>query len=395
MIGDGTYIKKMNRDLILQEIFTQKKISRANLSKKTGLNKATISSQVGDLIKDHFIFETQEKHSGLGRRPILLSINEESAYFLGIDLDYENILFNVMNLKGDTVLFEKVDLFSDIYEEIVELLANKISQYKTIFADSTYGLAQVTIGIHGTVSTDETIYFIPKYQWREKDLKKDLMARGIKNVYIENNANLSAYAEKVFYYHQSNHLLNITLSTGIGAGIIINGNLQKGYNGHAGEIGHMIVYPKGRPCRCGNEGCWERYASEPALLNRAKHVLPVNISSHADLEKLVDNRDKDAIKVINDWLADVSIGLNNIINIYNPEMIVLNSPILNFYPHALEELDKYLVSSVSNYHKIAVSELGGKAGVVGACAIGIQRFMGLPQLSLLGTNNITVNEANL
>ncbi|WP_058306507.1 ROK family transcriptional regulator [Gracilibacillus massiliensis] len=385
--GDGSYIKKINRSNILSEIFEHHKISRASLSKVTGLNKATISVQVNDLLKEDLIYETQEEHHSVGRRPILLSINEKAAYFLGIDLDHDQLLFNITDLKGNTVKYEKVDLHTDIYDEIVTLIADHIKNYEAFFSSARYGLVQTVIAIHGTISTDNRIHFIPRNQWREKDILSDLNKLGIHNVTIENNANLSAYAERIFQYHKSENLLNINLSSGIGAGIVINGELHKGYHGHAGEMGHMIIYPKGKPCRCGNEGCWERYASEPTFFENAKKILERNIETHADIKQLLNEKNEGIIRALNDWISNLAIGLNNVINLYNPEMIVLNSPILKIYPDSLIEIKKHLISSVSQYRDIVLSGLGAKASVVGACAMGIQHFLELPHLTLSETNN--------
>ncbi|QGH33814.1 ROK family protein [Gracilibacillus salitolerans] len=387
LTGDGAYIKKINRSYILTEIFEHYKISRANLSKIIGLNKATVSVQVNDLLDEELIYETQEEHNTVGRRPILLSINEKAAYFLGIDLDRDYILFNITDLKGDTVTYEKIDLQTDVYEEIVKLIAVQIKKYEKKYMDARYGLVHSMIAIHGTVSNDGNIHFIPRYQWHDKNILGDLEKLGVNNVSVENNANLSAYAEKIFNYHKSDNLLNINLSSGIGAGIIINGELHKGYHGHAGEMGHMIVYPKGKPCRCGNEGCWERYASEPIFFENANNQLETEIKTHSDIKRLLNEGNQEVMEELNKWIADLTIGLNNVINLYNPEMIVLNSPILKAYPHALEEIKKHLVSSVSHYRDIVISGLGAKAGVVGACAMGIQHFLDLPRLTLSETNN--------
>lgn len=385
--GDGSYIKKLNRTNILTEIFKHHKISRASLSKITGLNKATISVQVSDLLDNEWIYETQEEHHAVGRRPILLSINAEAGYFLGIDLDHFHILFNVTDMKGNTVKYEKMDIQTKDYEDILQIIAEQIKGYQKTYSGARYGLAKTVIAIHGTASIDQKIDFIPTFQWRNMDIIGDLEKLGVDNVSIENNANLAAYAEKIFQYHQTNNLLNINLASGIGAGIIIDGKLHKGYLGHAGEMGHMIVYPNGKPCRCGNKGCWEQYASEPVFFEKVNQHLNREWNTQAAIQKLLNEKNDWIVPLLNEWIEDLSIGLNNVINLYNPEMIVLNSPVLKTYPNALEEIRKHLVSSVSHYRAIAISGLGAKASVMGGCAMGIQQFLELPRLILSGTNN--------
>src|SRR5699024_4954269 len=117
------------------------------------------------------------------------------------------------------------------------------------------------------------------------------------------------------------------------------------------------------------------------------NTLGFTVETHADIKKLLNENNKEVIALLNEWIGDLSIGLNNVINLYNPEMIVLNSPLLKIYPNALDEIKKNLVSSVSHYWDIVISGLGAKASVVGACAMGIQQFLDLPRLTLSETNN--------
>src|SRR5690625_2542676 len=392
--GDGAYIKKINRGLILQNIIEHGMISRADISKITGLNKATLSVQVADLLNEELIYEIEQEHHAVGRRPIMLSINEKAGYVLGIDLDFEHIKFMVSDLYGNTVTSNTLILETSEYEEIVEILIHHINKYREAHAESHYGLISVLIGIHGTVNNDETIYFVPKFRWQNKDLKTDLAKQLDVDIYIENNANLSAYAERVYKYHRSDNLLTILLSSGIGAGIMIDGKLHKGYHGYAGEMGHMIIAPEGRPCKCGNHGCWERYAAEPSLFEDLSKILDKPSITYDDVRKLINEQDPNTYEIIKDFVSYLTIGLNNIINLYNPETIVLNSKILRMYPDVIEEIKSNLKSSVSQYRKIVLSELGNNADVMGASALAIQRFLEVPEL-ILHFTEAAVYEENI
>lgn len=381
--GDGAYIKKINRIVILQTILGQGKISRTELSKATGLNKATISVQVADLLADNLICETaHEQPSGIGRRPIMLSINSEEGFVLGIDFDYREIQFAVSDLQGHAVETNFILLETTNYNEIVQILIKHIKHFQSKYSNSHFGMTHAIIGIHGTVNKDETIYFIPKYQWRNKDLKRDLQQELDIVITIENNANLSSYAEKVYQYPESSNLLTIILSSGIGSGTIIDGQVQKGYHGYAGEMGHMIIHPGGKSCRCGNFGCWELYASEPNLLTELTEKLNRPSLTYEDIKKLLNERNPIVCRQIEEFIMYLSIGLNNVINLYNPEVIVLNSDILKLYPNVIEEIKRNIKSSVSQYREILMSQLGKKACVMGACALAIERFLEIPELIL-------------
>ncbi|ASK60972.1 ROK family protein [Virgibacillus phasianinus] len=380
--GDGAYIKKINRSLILKNIIEHGRISRADLSKITGLNKATISVQVANLLEEELIYETQQEHNAVGRRPIMLSINGKAGYVLGVDLDYNQIQYTVSDLQGHPVQSDTVDLEVNDYEATVQLLIKHIKEYTQKYSSSRYGLLNVMIGIHGTVNKDESILFVPKNQWRNKDLKSQLEQELNINISIENNANLSAYAERVYKHHESDNLLTILLTSGIGAGIIIDGKLHKGYHGYAGEMGHMVISPDGEQCRCGNHGCWELYAAEPSLFAQLSKELNKPTLTYHDVRDLIKKQDTAAEKHLEQFIEYISIGLNNVINLYNPETLVLNSEILQMYPDTIGKIKSNLTSSVSQYRELVLSDLGNKACVMGACALAIKRFLEVPELIL-------------
>lgn len=380
--GDGAYIKKINRSIILGKIIEHGLISRADLSKITGLNKATISVQVANLLEEELIYETTQEHNVVGRRPIMLSINHNVGYVLGIDFDYRHIQFTIADLSGDPVQYDSVTLETDDYDDIVEILAEHIKLYQKQYANRRYGLVSVTIGIHGTVHNDESINFVPTYQWKDRNLKSALEQMVDIHISIENNANLSAYAERVYIHHESNNLLCLLLSSGIGTGIMIDGKLHKGYHGYAGEMGHMIISPNGRKCRCGNRGCWELYSSEPSFLEDLVKLLKRPQVTFHDVKVLVEENDAATLEFIDQFIVDLSIGLNNIINLYNPETLVLTSELFKIIPNVIEKIEENLHSSVSEYGSLVISKLGNTSCVMGACALGIQKFLAVPELIL-------------
>jgi predicted NBD/HSP70 family sugar kinase len=391
--GDGAYIKKINRSVILKNIIEHGKISRADLSKITGLNKATISVQVASLLDDELIYETQLEHNTVGRRPIMLSINRKAGYVLGIDLDYNEIQYTVSDLQGLPVQSDTVRLETDDYDTIVKQLIEHINGYNTQYAIGRYGLIRVIFGIHGTVNQDESILFVPKFQWHHKDLKAALQKELTISISIENNANLAAYAESVYKHQKNSNLLNLNISSGIGAGIMIDGKLYKGYHGFAGEMGHMIIFPNGDRCKCGNHGCWELYASEPRFIKQLEKELGKSNITFDDVQQLIHADDPVTHHVLDQFIKHIAIGLNNIINLYNPETLVINSRILRMYPHVIDQIKTNLHSSVSEYREIVISDLGNKACVMGACALAIKRFLQVPELILTDPEAFEVETA--
>ena len=381
LTGDASLIKKMNRSLILSTIVEHKWISRAEIAKVTGLNKATISVQVSELLENGLIIETQLEHKSLGRRPIMLSINKNAGFALGIDLDKNTITFTLADLNGAPILTNVINLPFSNYEMTFKILSTQIKDYQSKCSQTRYGLVGVVIGIHGIVNTDEIIYFVPQHGWKNKNLRKDIENEvGIK-ISIENNANLCSLAEKVYKHHHSNNLLSISLYSGIGLGFMINGELLKGYHGYAGEIGHMIIVPNGVPCSCGNSGCWEQYASENSFIRSFSHDNQRLDLSFEDIQNGLEKKEPTICNEMEQFIMYLSIGLKNLINLYNPEILIINSELLRLYPNAAEELKAHLSSTISHYSELLISDFGKKACIMGACALGIQKFLDVSELS--------------
>ena len=390
--GDASFIKKINRSLIISKIIEHGLISRADLAKITGLNKATISVQAAELLAEELIIETQSELKNLGRRPIMLSINKQAGFALGIDLDKNNITFTLSDISGTPLETHSILMKTSDYDLILKLLASQITIYKEKCSHARYGLIGVVIGIHGIVNNDETIYFVPYHQWHNKDLKTDLQNETDISIFVENNANLCSFAEIVYKHYHSENLLSVSLYSGIGLGIMVNSKLLKGCDGYAGEIGHMIIVPDGLPCRCGNLGCWEQYASESSFVKKLSE-------SHNHIDVTYDNihqwfieQDTITNRLMKDYLKFLSYGLNNIINLYNPEILVINSELLRLYPNALEEIKAHLTSTVGQYRKLQISDFGKGACSMGACALAIKKFLDVKELSLALEESKTQNE---
>jgi predicted NBD/HSP70 family sugar kinase len=384
--GDAAYIKKMNRSLILSKIIEHKAISRADLAKLTGLNKATISVQVADLLTEELIMESQHDHHNLGRKPIMLSINPQAGYALGIDLDQNLISFTLSDLMGNPVEQHTIKTDTTDYQSIISILSEQISLHQRICTESRYGLIGVVIGIHGIVDNDESIYFAPHHQWHHKNLKEDLMNQTGFTIYIENNANLCSFAEKVYMNQQCDNLLCVTLYSGIGLGIMIKGEMLKGYHGYAGEIGHMIVVPDGKPCSCGNLGCWEQYASERSLYKQI--IATRGRVTHHDIHQLVIEQEPNTINDLEQYIKFLSIGINNIINLYNPEVLVINSELLRIYPNTIDEIKSQINSTVGHYRELKISDYGKTACIMGACALAIKHFFKVSELRFTPAEHI-------
>lgn len=380
--GDAAFIKKINRSLIIREIVSKGMISRAELAKAVNLTRATISAQVADLIDEHLIIETHLEHNAVGRKPIMLSINKEAGYALGIDLDHDHISFALSNLLGEIISSHEIELHSKDYEHVLNLLIEHIKDYEMQLDDSVFGIVGICVAVHGLVNNEQIIHYIPHLDWDHVNLQEDLSKHFPYNIYIENNANLSAFAERNFTHHDTDHLLSATFYSGIGLGMIMNNEFFRGHDGFAGEVGHMIMMPGGLPCKCGNKGCWELYASDLITMKQIGDLKGAPHLSYEQVKDWVQAGDEEVLTLLDKFIYYVSIGLNNMINMYNPEAIVLDSELLRILPQANEKIKQHLNSKINHYRELSISIIGRKSSILGACSLVILKFLDVPVLNL-------------
>ena len=380
--GDAAYIKKINRSLILKKIVEEKMISRADVSKVTALTRATISAQVAALLEEGLIVETQLEHNAVGRKPIMLSLNRQAGYALGVDLNYGKISFTLSDLLGYPVLSNHIEINTTDYSEIYKLIVEHINTYTTNCVNSRYGIVGIVIAIHGLVTKEEVIHYVPRLGWHDIDLKADLEKDINIPIYIENNANLCAFAERVYAHHKTDNLLSASFYSGVGVGMMMNSEFFCGHDGFAGEMGHMIIMPGGKPCECGNKGCWEKYVSETSVfeyLSKEKHIKHL---TYEQIQTWLDEGDHQVHELMEQFLYYLAIGLNNMINMYNPDVVVLDSELLRMYPNSLDKIRENLHSSISHYRELSISSIGKESCVLGACALAIKHFLDVPMLNL-------------
>ncbi len=381
LTGDANYIKTMNRRLVLEDIIRNKSISRVNISKRTGLNKATVSSQVTELIEQSLVIEKPvENYQSPGRRPINLELNPMSTYTIGIDIDRDHIRIVIVNLKGMTVYNNKHDFdirrTDQLVEILPELLQPVVDQYDEIYNKNK--LVGIGISFHGIVTEDRELLYSPPDQIHIQPLLNKLEDTFKVPVYADNNANMAVRAEQAFTEYQPN-LYCVTLSSGIGLGILLNNEVFRGFTGYAGEVGHMIIKQNGIPCRCGNHGCFERYASDE-VLKQSLAESDIELYDYPTYESLKENAA--AKEIFDDYISFLAVGLNNIINIFNPKKLVINSSIFTKYPELLEDLKPKLSSSFIDYDELLVSSLEDRSSALGAAIVPLAKFLDITDLNL-------------
>lgn len=311
---------------------------------------------------------------------------------IGIDLGGTNIVAAVVNDEYEMVGKSKTptatprsadEIFDDIAKVCKEAMAQAGVTIKDIFS--------VGIGTPGTVNKEGVIEFANNLGFVNVPAKEMLIERlGIENVYVDNDANCAALGEaQAGSGHGAKDFIAVTLGTGVGSGVIINGKIVAGVNNAVGECGHSVIVVDGEPCTCGRKGCWEAYASATALINQTKAAMEKYPDSVMhELIKAnggkVDGRtafdamrrgDIAGIKVVDAYVKYVACGLINLVNIFQPETICIGGGICNEGETLLRPLRRYIDSERYSVYskiqsKIVKAELGNDAGIIGAALLG-------------------------
>lgn len=377
-------VKKQNKSLVLDKIISEEIISRADIAKKSGLNKGTVSALVNELLEAELIYESGPGESSGGRRPVMLLFNNQAGYSIGVDLGVNYLLGVLTDLSGN-IIEEKRILFNDLpYKEIEEKLFTIISHLISVAPESKYGVIGIGIGVPGTVNKDEVILLAPNLNWKNIDLKDVIEKKYNIPVIIENEANAGAYGEKKFGVGKDfNDIIYISAGTGIGVGLFLNGDLYRGNNGFSGELGHMTIEVNGATCSCGNEGCWELYASEQALIRNAQKLgltIPMNDESPIEnLLTLAKNNNEQAASLFEEIGDYLGVGINNIINTFNPQQVIIGNQIAALEEWIISPLKKRVARQGLWFQQsglqIDFSENYTLSTPLGVAAFTIERFL--------------------
>lgn len=379
-------MRKINSELIINQIMTSKIVSRSELSKQLGLALPTVMRIVDNLIKEEFVVEVGYGSSSGGRKPTMLKINEHYCYFIGV----------CIQRKLKVVLADTVGTILARYE--------KIFNYQTLGVDA---LDQVITGINAVIESanievSKNCYIgigtpgsnfkhtpqvknYPFYKWANFDANTWMQPNLLPYPAVcENISKLGALAELRFGMgHNVKNFIYVYADFGIGAGIVINGELYMGAKNVAGEFGHMSIEQNGMPCYCGNHGCIEMYSSSIAILDQLRELmrtenLTINGISNPDTLQFSDALDaveQGSTKVTHVFIKAGSIlgkGIASLINLFNPEMIILGGELSNCscYVQAVKEnaLSGIFMNAAQDT-KIETSQLGHEDLLKGAVAL--------------------------
>lgn len=368
-------VKIQNRNLILKLIYERGSISRQEISRIIGLTPATVTNITGELLDEGFIVELPsfEEKSGSGRRAIPLAINPSSGYVIGVDIGPRVIRVATSDLLGHLSNIETLQYDSQLGEDLLEILIERLK-----FLREDRNILGIGIGIPGLVdSISGELKFSPNLGWKNLKIAEPIKDKLSLPVIVENNVKAMALGEKWFGRgKKSNNFVLVYVSLGIGAGIIIDGKIYKGANNGAGEIGHTVVSEEGEICNCGKRGCLETFASARAIVRDFKGVPGDEDSDINEIKVALERGDAKALGIVEKAGHYLGVGISNLVNMFDPEMIILSGRVIRLGKALLEPMRKALESRLFSTDKvrIEISELGKEIGLYGASALALQKF---------------------
>lgn len=374
--GDQALIKRINTAIVLEAVLQGEPLSRAQISERTGLNKATVSSLVQDLIDGSIVRETGTGASSGGRKPVMLEFEAGAGYAVGIDLGVHYIRGVLADLRGTVVAESLLPLAQSEPELVTERLCQCIDSLTAQAPAAPYGIIGIGVGVPGLVDESGTVLFAPNLQWRDVPLRRQLAERYAWPISIDNEANAGALGEQIFGAGRGiGNLIYVSAGIGIGTGLILHKQLYKGTSGFSGEMGHLSVEAFGKPCTCGNRGCWELYASERALLTKSAGL------GYSDLESLLAEAESghaEVVALLEEVGEYLGIGIANIVNVFNPDAVVIGNRMSLARRWIEPALKRTVVQRSLGFHlrsvQLMFAELGERSAMLGAAQLAIAGF---------------------
>lgn len=390
--ADQAMVRELNLALVLRHIHNEAPLSRAQLATMTGLNKSTVSSLVEELIERQLVHETGMNSIGTGRPATLLEINPQAGGIIGVELGVDFVSVAVTNFVGE-VLWRDTDLAdpADGQEKTLEKTLKLVDEAIAVCHQKELRILGIGLATPGTVDLNEgVLVFAPNLHWHNVPFRKIFFEHTGLKIFIENDANAAAIAEHLFgIARHSKDFVFVFAGVGIGGGLFLDGKLYRGYNGYAGEIGHspIMAEPAQRPCHCGNRGCWETYANQYSIIQRVQARLEVKRSSiipkllseqNAPLsisliKQAADVGDAEAIESFGEAGRAMGQGFAGLINIFNPEKVVLGGPLSMAGQYLLPAIEEtvllHSLPEIDQQAEVVLSTFGTDASLIGAIAI--------------------------
>jgi predicted NBD/HSP70 family sugar kinase len=385
--------REHNERLVLATIYDGAPVSRAEVARMTGLTRTTVSDVVDGLIEANLVREIGRGPSTGGKAPILLEVPDRARVLVGVDLGDQVFSAATVNLHGE--ILERASVASEDADgdDALRLAFDLIER---ILAEAKGPVLGIGIGAPGLVDTDGArVIQAVKREWRQLPLGQMVGERFALPVHVANDSQAAALAEHVFGAVRSPNLVVVKAGQGIGAGLVLNGELFEGDGFGAGEIGHTVVDPDGELCRCGRRGCLETVASARAILDKLSAACgrPIALDEAVAMFKAGD---ADARRIVLEAAAQLGDALAAIVGMLHVRRIVLAGTMVAFGDEWLAAVAKTASErALASLTQDTTFEIGRMDDVVvlGASALLMTRELGMSLRPLPSTRRRRTSDA--
>lgn len=381
---------------VLRQIWEERHLSRAEIARRTDLSRSTVSEIVTALLGTGLVVEVGDGPSRGGRRPVLLEFRDDAYVILGVDMGAKHVNVVLTDLRGHVLAGERREhpVRSDPSgtQQLILALCNACL---TAWGGNRRRLLGVGLAVPSPVQVGrpDRLSEVVMPSWRGQSAIEELQARLGAPLFVDNDANLGALAERWWGAGRGvPDFTYIKVATGVGAGYMIRGEIYRGATGVAGEIGHLAMDPEGAPCVCGNRGCLVTLVGAQALVARATSLLPQFPDSPLHRGELTIQALEDAaladdplaLQVTQEAAQHLGVAVAGVLNLMNPARVIIGGGLARLRERLLVPLreavlHRTLVQSVAA-SDILTSELGPQDIALGAATYVLDEALSDPRL---------------
>lgn len=379
---DHSDIKTNNKKRIISLLIKERELTKLDISRKLDISVPTVTTIVGELSEEGLVEEAGMASSTGGRKPVIIRFLPDSRYTIGVDLGKDYIRAVLTNLDSKIIEDRRRELKTIDKDKVLEVTKELIEEIINLDINKNSKLLGIGLSLPGIVNQEELKLEVAT-NFRLKNISfQELQTYFNLPIYLENEANAGALAEsKLGIAKNLNNLIYVSITEGIGGGIFINNDMYRGRDRRAGEIGHMCIAKGGKQCNCGRKGCFETYASNRALINSYIEKTNVKVKTIDEVINRYKSGEEDAIKVVEEYIDNLSEGIESLVFIFNPDYIVIGGEISKYSEVLSQKLSDKIFSNNEFYNEgdvsILFSSLGDDSNILGASLIPVLNSFGL------------------
>ena len=380
-------VRQVNEKVILDLMRKHGELSIPEIQSLTSLTYPTVAKAVDVLKEKDYLEDSGEGASRGGRRPRLVKFRYNAGVLVGVEIDSSYVKLAAYSMDYQTLANIVLPLSDTDPARVIDKIVDGVQKIQASL-NSSQVLHAVGIGCPGMINpSNGTITNRSSLKWLSPvDLRNPLIQRLGVPVIIENDINVAALGEMNRVDIALESWAYISVSTGVGSGLIYDHHIMRGHTGTAGELGHVSIDANGILCECGNRGCLEKYIASPAISKRLDLSKKERVHAYHVLSERVSQSDPDALIVYGDVVKYLSVAILGLLNLLNPSVIILGGTILELGDSFLQDLCQAIALGSRNARfgntKILYSELGLDAVVNGGAHLADQHIFGNSQIAL-------------